>query len=130
MKKNMKKTVQGKNVRSYYTLLGLLISVGILSGCQGPTAGNEVDLTCASVASDRAGMVSCATSIVEQLSVEQKVAQMIQGEIRGLTADDVKKYGLGSVLNGGGGFPGGSGGCTRCMVVGLRQLAAVLMMRC
>ena len=52
-------------------------------------------------------MVSCATSIVEQLSVEQKVAQMIQGEIRGLSADDVKKYGLGSVLNGGGGSPGG-----------------------
>ena len=54
------------------------------------------------MASDKAAMVSCATSIVEQLSVEQKVAQMIQGEIRGLSADDVKKYGLGSVLNGGG----------------------------
>ena len=107
MKKNTKKTVQGKNVRSHDTLMGLLLSVGVLSGCQGPTAGNDVDLTCASVASGRAAMVSCATSIVEQLSVEQKVAQMIQGEIRGLTADDVKKYGLGSVLNGGGGFPGG-----------------------
>lgn len=50
-------------------------------------------------------MVSCAQLIIEQMSVEQKVAQMIQGEIRGLTADDVKEYGLGSVLNGGGAFP-------------------------
>ena len=96
MKKNTKKTVQGKNVRSHYTFMGLFLSVGVLSGCQGPTAGNDVDLTCASMASDRAAMVSCATSIVEQLSVEQKVAQMIQGEIRGLTAGDVKKYGLGA----------------------------------
>ena len=52
-------------------------------------------------------MASCATSIVDQLSIEQKVAQMIQGETRGLNAEDVKKYGLGSVLNGGGAFPGG-----------------------
>ena len=97
----------GENVRSHYTLVSLLLSIGVLSGCQGRTVGQDVDLSCALVASDRAGMVSCATSIVEQLSVEQKVAQMIQGEIRGLSADDVKKYGLGSVLNGGGGSPGG-----------------------
>ena len=97
----------GENVRSHYTLVSLLLSIGVLSGCQGRTAGQDVDLSCASVASDKAAMVSCATSIVEQLSVEQKVAQMIQGEIRGLSADDVKKYGLGSVLNGGGGSPGG-----------------------
>ena len=96
MKKNTKKAVQGKNVRSHYKLVGLFLSVGVLSGCQGPTSGNDVDLNCASMASDRAAMVSCATFIVEQLSVEQKVAQMIQGEIRGLTADDVKKYGLGA----------------------------------
>ena len=80
----------GENVRSHYTLVSLLLSIGVLSGCQGRTAGQDVDLSCASVASDKAAMVSCATSIVEQLSVEQKVAQMIQGEIRGLTAEDSK----------------------------------------
>ena len=94
-------------MRSNCRVLGLLLCGVIVSGCQDPTSVEQVDLSCASVASEREEMVSCAQSIVEQMSVEQKVAQMIQGEIRGLTADDVKKYGLGSVLNGGGAFPSG-----------------------
>ncbi|MEK9655863.1 MAG: glycoside hydrolase family 3 protein, partial [Halieaceae bacterium] len=40
-----------------------------------------------------------------KMTLEQKVAQMIQGEIKHVTPDDVRKYGLGSVLNGGGSFP-------------------------
>lgn len=39
------------------------------------------------------------------MTLEQKVAQMIQGEIKYVTPDHVRKYGLGSVLNGGGSFP-------------------------
>jgi len=39
------------------------------------------------------------------MSIEQKVAQMIQGEIAHVTPDDMKRFGLGSVLNGGGSFP-------------------------
>ncbi|MBT6182203.1 MAG: glycoside hydrolase family 3 protein, partial [Halieaceae bacterium] len=39
------------------------------------------------------------------MTLEQKVAQMIQGEIRDVTPQDVFEYGLGSVLNGGGAFP-------------------------
>ncbi|MBU2887412.1 glycoside hydrolase family 3 C-terminal domain-containing protein [Gilvimarinus agarilyticus] len=45
--------------------------------------------------------------ILSQLTLEEKVGQMIQPEIRHLTAEDVKKYHIGSVLNGGGGFPNG-----------------------
>ncbi|MFW2478791.1 MAG: glycoside hydrolase family 3 N-terminal domain-containing protein, partial [Lentimonas sp.] len=45
--------------------------------------------------------------LVESLSLEQKVAQMLQGEIKHVTPDDVREYGLGSVLNGGGSFPNG-----------------------
>ena len=41
-----------------------------------------------------------------QMSVEQKVGQMIQAEIRWVKPDDVRDYHLGSVLNGGGGYPG------------------------
>ena len=39
------------------------------------------------------------------MTIEQKVGQMIQGEIRDVTPEDVRVYGLGSVLNGGGSFP-------------------------
>ena len=49
------------------------------------------------------------TAAVEQLlqsmTLQQKVAQMIQGEIKHVTPDDMRTYGLGSVLNGGGSFP-------------------------
>jgi beta-glucosidase len=43
--------------------------------------------------------------LLKQLSLEQKVAQMVQPDIRYVTPDDVRKYRLGSVLNGGGAWP-------------------------
>ncbi|GAB4564504.1 MAG: exo 1,3/1,4-beta-D-glucan glucohydrolase [Haliangiales bacterium] len=48
--------------------------------------------------------------LVAQMSVEQKVGQMVQAEILdggGLSPADVKAYHLGSVLNGGGSWPAG-----------------------
>ena len=39
------------------------------------------------------------------MSLEQKVAQMIQPEIRWVTLEDVRRFGFGSVLNGGGSWP-------------------------
>ena len=44
-------------------------------------------------------------ALLSSLSLEQKVAQMIQGEIKHVSPDDLKTFGLGSVLNGGGSFP-------------------------
>ena len=46
-----------------------------------------------------------AAEILAGLTLEQKVGQMIQGETRYMTPDDVKNYYIGSVLNGGGSFP-------------------------
>ena len=43
--------------------------------------------------------------ILSGMTLEQKVAQMIQPEIRDITVDDMRKYGFGSYLNGGGAFP-------------------------
>ena len=42
------------------------------------------------------------------MSIERKVGQMIQAEIANVTPADVGQFGLGSVLNGGGSFPGGN----------------------
>ena len=42
------------------------------------------------------------------MSLEAKVGQMVQAEIANATPDDVRHYALGSVLNGGGSWPGGS----------------------
>ncbi len=44
-------------------------------------------------------------SILARMTVEEKVGQIIQADVRRVTAEDVRTYNLGSVLNGGGGFP-------------------------
>ncbi|MBQ4809753.1 exo 1,3/1,4-beta-D-glucan glucohydrolase [Pseudoalteromonas luteoviolacea] len=46
--------------------------------------------------------------LLSEMTVEQKVAQMIQPEIRDITVEDMRKYGFGSYLNGGGAFPNGN----------------------
>ena len=45
------------------------------------------------------------SALMAQMRLEDKIGQMIQGEIRSVTPEDVKKYRLGSVLNGGGTRP-------------------------
>lgn len=44
-------------------------------------------------------------TLLATMTLEQKVAQMIQPEIRDITVEDMRKYGFGSYLNGGGAFP-------------------------
>ena len=44
-------------------------------------------------------------AILSKMTLEQKVAQMIQPEIRDFTVEDMRRYGFGSYLNGGGSFP-------------------------
>ncbi len=45
--------------------------------------------------------------IVEKMTLEQKVGQMIQPEIAYITLEEISQYGIGSVLNGGGSHPYG-----------------------
>ncbi len=45
-------------------------------------------------------------ALVERMSLREKVGQIIQAEIRSVTPEDVRRFDLGSVLNGGGSFPG------------------------
>ena len=47
-----------------------------------------------------------ARSIVAGMTLEQKVGQITQADIRSVTPDDVRRYYLGSILNGGGAWPG------------------------
>ena len=43
--------------------------------------------------------------LLERMTLEQKVGQLIQAEIRWVEPDDVREYHLGSILNGGGSHP-------------------------
>ncbi|MBD3871788.1 MAG: exo 1,3/1,4-beta-D-glucan glucohydrolase [Acidobacteria bacterium] len=51
-------------------------------------------------------MESAIDELLARMTVEEKVGQVIQGEIRHVTPADVRAYHLGSVLNGGGSHPG------------------------
>ena len=52
-----------------------------------------------------AAIESKIIEILSTMTLEQKIAQMIQPEIRDITPADMRKYGFGSYLNGGGAFP-------------------------
>ncbi|BFM11171.1 exo 1,3/1,4-beta-D-glucan glucohydrolase [Simiduia litorea] len=52
-----------------------------------------------------AKMEARITELISQMSVEQKVGQLVQVEIRYITPAQVKQYHIGSILNGGGTFP-------------------------
>ncbi|MCW8127818.1 glycoside hydrolase family 3 protein [Microbulbifer halophilus] len=43
--------------------------------------------------------------LLSRMTIEEKVGQLIQAEIKYVTPEDVKKYHLGSILNGGGTYP-------------------------
>lgn len=45
-------------------------------------------------------------ALLARMTLEEKVGQMIQPEIAFVNADDIRRYNIGSVLNGGGSFPG------------------------
>jgi beta-glucosidase len=44
-------------------------------------------------------------AIVAGMTLEQKIGQMTQADIRSVTPDDVRRYYIGSILNGGGAWP-------------------------
>ncbi|AZQ84850.1 glycoside hydrolase family 3 protein [Colwellia sp. Arc7-635] len=117
-----------------FSLLSLLLlstvsSLGLIA-CNSTTeissVGNEVDLLSKQLAVEKIARTNEEQAIwpkivsevktdpaleqevqrlLSQMTLAQKVAQMIQPEIRDITPEDMRKYGFGSYLNGGGAFP-------------------------
>ncbi|WGV98245.1 glycoside hydrolase family 3 N-terminal domain-containing protein [Vibrio sp. YMD68] len=54
------------------------------------------------------GLEADIASIIEEMTVEEKVGQMIQPELREITAEEMIEYKIGSILNGGGSWPDGN----------------------
>jgi beta-glucosidase len=50
---------------------------------------------------------SRVSEILDDMSLDEKIGQMVQAEIGSVSASDVGQYNLGSVLNGGGSWPNG-----------------------
>ena len=55
---------------------------------------------------------STPEQILAQLTLEQKAAQLIQAEISAIGVEEIRRYGIGSVLNGGGSYPNGNRGAS------------------
>ncbi len=113
-----------KNLNTTKALVSICLVATVLFGCSGteqdavktevdeqpikvdPTNGNveiwpELDIK---VKKD-AKIEQRVSDILATLTLEQKVAQLIQPEIRDFTVEDMRTYGFGSYLNGGGAFP-------------------------
>ncbi|MHA7818136.1 MAG: glycoside hydrolase family 3 protein [Erythrobacter sp.] len=79
--------------------------VAILSGCTpAPLETASSAQFAASAASSEDAVVA---DLVSRMSLERKVAQLIQPQINSFTAEDMERYRFGSYLNGGNGGPYG-----------------------
>ncbi|WP_231638783.1 glycoside hydrolase family 3 protein [Aurantiacibacter marinus] len=75
-----------------------------LAGCATIPAETEGD---ASVSAPMTGEDAVVADLVSRMSLERKIAQLIQPQINSFTPDDMERYRFGSYLNGGNGGPYG-----------------------
>ncbi|MFT5235862.1 MAG: beta-glucosidase [Shewanella sp.] len=54
---------------------------------------------------DNSAVEQRVSELLSHMTLAQKVAQMIQPEIRDISVEDMRQYGFGSYLNGGGAYP-------------------------
>ena len=103
------------NRSTLYVVSSIVLAFGmLLGGCQRGTPDVLIPTTrnydawpeLKSPVERDPGIETRIDELLAKMSVEQKVGQMIQAEIRWVEPDDVRDYHLGSVLNGGGGYPG------------------------
>lgn len=85
------------------TKLGLFLSTAaatlMLASCD--TSSGKTEVT------PNGSAVNNAEAILAKMTLEEKIGQVLQGDISTVTPEDARKYNLGSVLNGGNSAPGG-----------------------
>ena len=116
---------------SWLTITSMAVSVAITIGATGCGTGQSLDTATAveSIESDQDDafggkptdiaiwpaldiphrdnlkVEQRVSELLSQMTLAQKVAQMIQPEIRDISVEDMRQYGFGSYLNGGGAYP-------------------------
>ena len=73
-----------------------LVALGLLVAACGPS-GDAMEPT--------PSVEARVEHLLDRMTLEEKVGQTLQADVRRVSPDDVRRYHLGSVLNGGGGFP-------------------------
>jgi len=106
---------------SKYFMAGLILS--LVAGCDG---GANVDEKSAAIAEAEMAKIhpeiwpkqtsplardesleQRITTLIDNMSLEEKVGQVIQADIASITPNELREYHLGSILNGGNSAPGG-----------------------
>ena len=106
------KTIISKNTRGGALLAALVLALGACKGDDKAAApataadANPWPQVAWPLAED-AALEQRITDLIATLTVEEKVGQLVQGDIASITPDDVRKYRLGSILAGGNSDPGG-----------------------
>ncbi|NIJ67069.1 beta-glucosidase [Sphingomonas leidyi] len=91
---------------------GLWLILPLLAGCAGTAPGGDLLWhgqdwpALRSPTAPDAAMEARIADIVRGMTLEQKIGQMTQADIRSITPDEVRRHYIGSVLNGGGAWPG------------------------
>jgi len=80
--------------------IGLLMIAGLSASAAEPRHWPELK------AQQNPAVEAFVEQLLERMTLEQKIGQIIQAEIQHVSPEDVREFGLGSVLNGGGSFPG------------------------
>ena len=83
--------------------LPALVATALLAACAGPGPGPGPS---PGAGAAPPALEARVAALLAGMTLEQKVGQMTQAEIQHATPDDVRRYHLGSVLNGGGSWPG------------------------
>lgn len=93
-------------MRSIILLTVMLASMSVVTAsAQQPTVNPESWPAITSAVEKDPAVEKRVEEILASMSLEDKVGQIMQPEIRETTPEEVRKYRFGSVLNGGGGFP-------------------------
>ena len=99
-------------IKRTFSVTALMLAAITSSGCSQPSnsasdATNQKEIwpTIETGIKSDAQMEQKIADMLKNMTLEQKIAQMIQPEIRNITVEDMRKYGFGSYLNGGGSFP-------------------------
>ena len=90
--------------RLKYFGISVLVS-SILTSCAAADAKDKIWPKVRSPITQDASIEGKIDTLLAKMSLEQKVGQMIQAEIKSISPDDAAKYHIGSILNGGGSWP-------------------------
>ena len=95
---------------SFYLLLNLLVACGGSDSTVAPITDDSNDLDEGFIWPEVRSAVNDDVDIdiaiiLDSMTLEEKVGQMVMPEIKSISADEVRDYHLGAILNGGGSWP-------------------------